>query len=175
MFWGSLGCYKYALKDALDTETKTTTSESGTTASETTSQSDTSSTVPDTGTGTDTGTETAPDTDTTTVDIGAEWTTVPAGSFWMGTPDGRCAADYTGPGGASCPSELGRDSNENLHYVTLTRAFELMRTEVTQGQFSALMGYNPSYFAGCGGTCPTETVSWYDAVAFANEMSLNEG
>ncbi|MCU0692355.1 MAG: hypothetical protein MUF54_13225, partial [Polyangiaceae bacterium] len=66
----------------------------------------------DTGTDTDSGTGT--DTETTTVDIDAEWTTIPAGSFWMGTPDGSCPADY--PGGAACASELGRDGNEDLHY-----------------------------------------------------------
>ncbi|MCU0661508.1 MAG: formylglycine-generating enzyme family protein [Myxococcota bacterium] len=167
LFLGSLGCYQYSLKDAPDTETNTATSDSGTTDSDTTSQSDTSST--------DTGTGTAPDTDTGTVDIGADWTTVPARSFWMGTPDGNCPADYTGPGGASCTSELGRSSNENLHYVRLTHAFELMQREVTQGQFAALMVYNPSYHASCGGSCPVEAVSWNDAVAYANELSLKEG
>jgi formylglycine-generating enzyme required for sulfatase activity len=103
----------------------------------------------------------------------------------MGTPDGSCPADYSGPGGASCTSELGRnygDDGEELHYVTLTHAFELMRTEVTQAQFEALMGYNPSYFVSCGGgacpvetTCPVETVSWHEALAYANALSAQAG
>jgi formylglycine-generating enzyme required for sulfatase activity len=109
------------------------------------------------------------------VDIGAEWTTTPAGSFWMGTPDGSCPSDYTGPGGASCTSELGRFDDEDLHYVTLTHAFELMRTEVTQAQFEALMDYNPSVFASCGGTCPVEMVSWHEALTFANALSAQAG
>jgi Notch-like protein len=105
--------------------------------------------------------------------IGIAWVTLPAGSFWMGTPDGNCPADY--PGGAACASQLSPYGNEDLHYVTLTHDFELMRTEVTQTQFAALMGYNPSSFKSCGGTCPVETVNWYEALAFANALSGQAG
>ena len=124
-------------------------------------------------------TETTHDTETDTMDLGLEWITIKAGSFWMGTPDGSCPTDY--PGGASCISELGCYIDEDLHYVTLTQNFELMKTEVTQAEFTALMGWNPSGFGpngtetACGESCPVETVSWYDAVAFANALSLNLG
>jgi formylglycine-generating enzyme required for sulfatase activity len=127
-----------------------------------------------------TGTGTS-DTDTSTVDIGADWTTIPGGSFWMGTPNGSCPADYAGPGGAACASELGRDTDEKLHYVTLTYAFEMMRTEVTQAQFHALLGYNPSKFGPsgeyghCGDDCPVEQVNWHEALAYANALSAKEG
>ena len=107
------------------------------------------------------------------------WVTIPAGSFWMGSPDGSCPSDY--PGGSGCHSERGRASDEDLHYVQLTHNFELMSTEVTQGQFESLMGRNPSYFGpngaggNCGSDCPVEYVSWYDALAYANELSLQAG
>ena len=48
-------------------------------------------------------------------------------------------------------------------------------TEVTQGLYQRLMGSNPSNFSACGAECPVETVSWFDAVAFANKLSESEG
>jgi formylglycine-generating enzyme required for sulfatase activity len=107
------------------------------------------------------------------------WITIPTGSFWMGSPDGSCPSDY--PGGSGCNPEGGRASDEDLHYVQLTHSFELMSTEVTQGQFESVMGRNPSYFGpngpggNCGSNCPVDYVSWYDALAYANELSLQAG
>ncbi len=126
----------------------------------------------DTDSDTDTDTDTDIDTDT---DTDTDWVTIPAGSFWMGSPDGACPADY--PGGAGCTPEWGRSTDEDLHYVELTGSFEIMRTEVTQGDFETVMGWNPSHFgpngagANCGVDCPVEYVSWYDTVAYANELS----
>lgn len=37
------------------------------------------------------------------------------------------------------------------------------------------MGNNPSSFAACGSTCPVETVTWFDAVTYANRRSDAEG
>ena len=84
---------------------------------------------------------------------------IEAGEFTMGSPAG----------------ELGRDDDEVQHQVTITRAFELKATEVTQAEWQAVMGNNPSYFAACGGNCPVENVSWYDAVDYMNRLSDNEG
>ena len=84
--------------------------------------------------------------------------TVRAGSFIMG----------------SAPSEQARYTNEEKHKVTLTRDFEISPTEVTQAQFKALMGYNPSSFEGCD-RCPVETVNWNEAVAYCNAMSKKAG
>jgi len=81
------------------------------------------------------------------------------GTFTMGSPEG----------------ELGRYDDETQHTVTLTRAFLLQATEVTQGEYEALIGFNPSEFTACGASCPVESVSWYDAIAYANAFSVAEG
>jgi formylglycine-generating enzyme required for sulfatase activity len=73
---------------------------------------------------------------------------VPQGTFTMG-----CTAS----------NAFGCVSNENpTHSVTLTQAFYLGRYEVTQGQWVARMGSNPSYFAGQSDSAsrPVEQVSW---------------
>ena len=67
--------------------------------------------------------------------------------FTMGT-----AADE--PGGS--PYEMPR------HRVVVARDFCLGRTEVTQAQWQAVMGSNPSLFQACGPDCPVERVSWND-------------
>ena len=90
---------------------------------------------------------------------GGGWVRIAAGSFVMGSP-----AD-----------EAGRDSDETQRKVQITQAFLLKATEVTQGEWSAVMGSKPSYFKGCGANCPVEQVSWYDAVAYLNKLSGREG
>jgi formylglycine-generating enzyme required for sulfatase activity len=72
-------------------------------------------------------------------------------------------------------TEEGRFPSEVLHRVVLTRPFLLGATEVTQAQYQAVMGVNPSNFTACGPTCPVEKVSWNDAVAFCNRASEIEG
>lgn len=75
-----------------------------------------------------------------------------------------------------CTSGAGAcESDETLHTVTLTSDYFVSQTEITQDQFDAQMGYNPSYFASCGGTCPVEMVSWHMAAAYANALSAAEG
>jgi formylglycine-generating enzyme required for sulfatase activity len=92
-----------------------------------------------------------------------EWVTFEAGSFQMGSPAGeRCRE----------PLASGK---ETRHRVYLTRAFEIMVTEVTQGQFLALMGYNPATFFTCGAGCPVETVNWHQAAAYCNALSDKKG
>ena len=51
--------------------------------------------------------------------------------------------------------------------------FAMGKTEVTQAQYKAVMGENPSYFKGDNN--PVEKVNWYDAIYFCNKLSVNNG
>jgi formylglycine-generating enzyme required for sulfatase activity len=61
--------------------------------------------------------------------------------------------------------------NASPHTVTLTRSFGMQKTLVTQGEWIAVMGSNPSYFKACGPTCPVEDVNYDDAQAFIAELN----
>ena len=83
-----------------------------------------------------------------------------AGTFMMGSP----------------ATELGRDGDEVLHQVTLTRGFHMMEHEVTQAQWEALMGNNPSQNNnGSCPQCPVDYVNWWEALHYANALSETEG
>ncbi len=83
-----------------------------------------------------------------------EMVVIPAGSFDMG-------------------------SNEYSDEMPVRRvnlsSFLLGKTEVTQSQWRAVMGSNPSYFSQCGDDCPVEQVSWNDAQDFALRLSQKTG
>ncbi len=49
------------------------------------------------------------------------------------------------------------------------------RTEVTQGQWKAVLGSNPSHFNSCGDDCPVEKVSWNYAQSYAQKLSQKTG
>ena len=83
-----------------------------------------------------------------------EMVVLPAGSFQMG-------------------------SNENadeqpVHRVNVP-SFLIGKTEVTQGQWRAVMGSNPSRFSQCGDDCPVETVSCNEAQELAQRLSQKTG
>jgi formylglycine-generating enzyme required for sulfatase activity len=68
--------------------------------------------------------------------------------------------------------------DQPLHRVALTKSFYLGRTEVTQGQWKAVMGTTPwkGYsFVKEGGDYPAVYVSWEDAVEFCRKLSAKEG
>jgi formylglycine-generating enzyme required for sulfatase activity len=64
----------------------------------------------------------------------------------------------------------------NVHQVTLS-SFQMGKTEVTQAQYKAVMGVNPSRFqdGADADSRPVEGVTWYMAVLFCNKLSAREG
>ena len=122
------------------------------------------------------------------------WTNVtvgPEGSVLVDLSPGSAARFYRGvaekpPGTAgfvwivpgtfamgSLPCEEGRDPLEIQHTVTLTQGFWLSDHEVTQAEYEAVMGSNPSYFKGDLNR-PVESVSWNDAVAYCQKLTDRE-
>jgi len=78
-------------------------------------------------------------------------------------------------------SPVGEDplaTNEDQHQVRLTRGFYMSKYQVTQEQYQAVMGSNPSYVTtspeGNSNKLPVEKVSWYDAIVFCNKLSMEE-
>lgn len=67
--------------------------------------------------------------------------------------------------------ESGRSANETQVTTTLTHTFWILATEVTRGQYRAVMGYDASVDDGCGDDCPVDLVSWWEAAAYANALS----
>lgn len=51
----------------------------------------------------------------------------------------------------------------------------MQTTEVTQGQWRAVMGDNPSRFKNCGDDCPVESVSWNDVQEFIRRLNDRVG
>jgi eukaryotic-like serine/threonine-protein kinase len=77
---------------------------------------------------------------------------IPAGSFMMGSNE--------------------YEDKKPPHRVTL-QEYWMGKYPVTQGQYEAVMGKNPSYFKGANH--PVERVSWGDAVAFCQKLSEMTG
>lgn len=89
----------------------------------------------------------------TVVFDGMEFVGIPPGEFLMGST-GRYAA----------PDEIPATR------VWISRGFFLGKYEVTQDQWKAVMGHNPSRFSGCG-KCPVEMVSWNNVQAFIRKLN----
>lgn len=84
---------------------------------------------------------------------------IPAGRFSMGSP----------------PDEAGRDGDEGPVHEVAVEKFALGKYEVTQGQWRALMGNNPSYFKRCGTGCPVDNVTWDETQEFVRRLSARTG
>jgi formylglycine-generating enzyme required for sulfatase activity len=84
-----------------------------------------------------------------------EMIVVPTGSYKMGSNNG----------GDEIP----------VHSVTFNQSFALGKTEVTQGQWKAIMGNNPSRFANSGDNLPVERVSWNDAQEYIHKLNSKTG
>jgi formylglycine-generating enzyme required for sulfatase activity len=100
----------------------------------------------------------APIAERYTNSVGMSFVQIEPGTFTMGSPDG----------------ELARGNDETQHQVTLSKYFYLQTTEVTQGQWKAVMGSNPSSFNTCGDNCPVENVSWNDVQDFIQKLNEKE-
>jgi formylglycine-generating enzyme required for sulfatase activity len=88
-------------------------------------------------------------------DVCPEMVAIPAGTFTMG-------------------SNRGNVDERPTHSVSISR-FLMGRTEVTQGQWKALLGDNPSRFKSCGDNCPVENVSWNDVQEFIQRINAKTG
>jgi formylglycine-generating enzyme required for sulfatase activity/tRNA A-37 threonylcarbamoyl transferase component Bud32 len=99
--------------------------------------------------------------------IGMTLKLIPPGVFFMGAPDDDTAA---------------RIGERPSHRVRISKPFYLGVHEVTQAEYKAVMGHNPSHFAATGGgkawvagqsteQYPVDSISWLDAVRFCNALS----
>jgi formylglycine-generating enzyme required for sulfatase activity len=86
-----------------------------------------------------------------------EMIAIPRGTFLMGSPENEAERqDYESP----------------KHQVTVP-SFFMGKYPLTQAQYQAILGSNPSYFK--GNNRPVETVSWDDAVLFCQKLSQRTG
>jgi formylglycine-generating enzyme required for sulfatase activity len=94
--------------------------------------------------------------------IGMKFNKIPAGTFLMGSPE----------------TEVGRYDKEHQHKVTITKPFYMQTTEVTQGQWKAVMGTEPwkgREHVKEGPNYAASYVSWDDAVTYCKKLSAKEG
>jgi len=84
---------------------------------------------------------------------------IPAGRFLMGSP----------------ASEAGRSTDEGPQRWVDVPRFAMGKFEVTQRQWEAVMGSNPSLFRACGPDCPVENVSWNEAQNFVRRLGQRTG
>lgn len=89
--------------------------------------------------------------------IGMDFVWISPGTFMMGSPE----------------KEVGRGPSEAQHKVTLTKGFYLGVNEVSQEQWQAVMGNNPSKIK--GKSLPVDNVSWNDCQDFLNKLGRKEG
>ena len=87
--------------------------------------------------------------------IGIEFVLIQAGEFLMG-------------------SNSDKDSAKPPHQVRISKPFYLGQYEMTQGQWQAVMGNNPSSFKG-DAMLPVENVSWEDVQEFLRRLNAREG
>ena len=91
---------------------------------------------------------------TITNSIGMEFVLIPSGTFKMG-------------------SSNGESDEKPIHSVTISEAFYMGKYEVTQKEWKAVMGDNPSRFK--GDKLPVEQVSWNDIQEFIKKLNQKEG
>ena len=89
-------------------------------------------------------------------DFRAKFVLIEGGTFMMGSP----------------LSEISRDSDEVQHSVTL-KSFYMGKFPVTQAEYEAVTGNNPSHFRGAD--LPVDQINWFDAIIYCNARSIKEG
>ena len=74
-----------------------------------------------------------------------------------------------------CPSEKPNcyDREKPVHSINIS-SYSIGKYEVTQAQWEAIMGSNPSHFRGCN-NCPVEQVSWINVQEFIRKLNLKTG
>ncbi len=87
--------------------------------------------------------------------LGMRFILLPKGEFIMGSPK----------------SEKGRQWNEKQHNVIISKSFYMGETEVTQGQWEKLVGFNPSSYSKLGKQFPVDTISWDECVEFIRVLN----
>jgi len=111
-------------------------------------------------------------------DLNLDLVYIAPGSFLMGTPEQSTVVKwyYTVREKLTKQPNLGadRDNERPVTWVTLTHPFWIGRTAVTQGQYQAVMGTNPSDFTAAGRDAPVEQVSWDEAMAFCAKLTERE-
>jgi formylglycine-generating enzyme required for sulfatase activity len=70
-------------------------------------------------------------------------------------------------------NEAERGDNESPQHQVTVPSFFMGKYPLTQAQYQAIMGHNPSYFI--GNNRPVETVSWDHAVTFCRKLSQRTG
>lgn len=72
------------------------------------------------------------------------------------------------------PVQAADDTEPEMVKIPNTN-YAIGKYEVTQGQWKAVMGKNPSQFKDCGDTCPVEQVSWNDIQIFISKLNAKTG
>ncbi len=85
-----------------------------------------------------------------------EMVLIDPGTFMMGSPS----------------TEIDRRTDERQHEVTLTKEFYIGKYEVTQGQWTSVMGSNPTAsYIPKGPNYPQDNVSWNDTQNFLKKLN----
>ncbi len=87
--------------------------------------------------------------------LGMRFVQIYPGTFKMGSPK----------------SETGHRWNEKEHTVRISKSFYMQETEVTQGQWKKLVGFNPSSSKILNKNYPVDTVSWDQCIEFIKVLN----
>jgi formylglycine-generating enzyme required for sulfatase activity len=107
--------------------------------------------------------------------IGMELMYIPPGDFIMGSGEDEIKKALIEVNKYQNDAERNRFANETpLRKISIKDGFWMGKYEVTQAQWQALMGDNPSNFKDCGANCPVEQVSWDKAQVFVEKLNAED-